>query len=202
MIEPFLQKQLLDENNITHLAGENTNSIQSGTPTQWFNYQNTSSGPQTLDLYVTRKQGSTGTPRFKFIIQRPSAPSSVQWNTSQGPDIVGPSVYGHNATHALAAATGFVSTAGDLARFFASLLPDAKRSVLSVESRREMGRRQWREPHSSLARWYGLGTICGTLGDWDWCGHSGGTGLERRNDGHNECAKDSGNQPTGYDDLA
>lgn len=81
---------------------------------------------------------------------------------------------GDNPTHALAAATGFVSTAGDLARFFASLMPDAKRSVLSVENRREMGRRQWQEPYSSLARWYGLGTICGTLGDWDWCGHSGG----------------------------
>jgi D-alanyl-D-alanine carboxypeptidase len=81
---------------------------------------------------------------------------------------------GDNTTHALAAATGFVSTAGDLARFFASLMPEAKRSVLSVESRREMGRRQWCDPYSSLPRWYGLGTICGTLGDWDWCGHSGG----------------------------
>ncbi len=79
-----------------------------------------------------------------------------------------------NPTHALAAATGFVSTAADLARFFASLAPDAKTSVLSAASRREMGRRQWQDPHSSLARWYGLGTICGSLGDWDWCGHSGG----------------------------
>ena len=79
-----------------------------------------------------------------------------------------------NATNAVAAATGFVSTAADLARFFASLQPDAKTSVLSVASRREMNRRQWRDEHSSLARWYGLGTICGTLVDWDWCGHSGG----------------------------
>ena len=37
-----------------------------------------------------------------------------------------------------------------------------------------MNRRQWKDEHSSLARWYGLGTICGTLADWDWCGHSGG----------------------------
>lgn len=79
-----------------------------------------------------------------------------------------------NTTHALAAATGFVSTAGDLARFFASLSPRAKKSVLSVASRREMWRRQWQDPHSSLARWYGLGTVCGSLGDWDWFGHSGG----------------------------
>jgi D-alanyl-D-alanine carboxypeptidase len=83
-------------------------------------------------------------------------------------------VPGENPTHALAAATGFVSTAADLARFFASLQPDAKKSVLSVDSRREMNRRQWPELHSALNRWYGLGTICGTLADWDWCGHSGG----------------------------
>jgi D-alanyl-D-alanine carboxypeptidase len=81
---------------------------------------------------------------------------------------------GDHATNALAAATGFVSTAADLARFFASLQPGAKKSVLSVASRREMNRRQWADAHSSLSRWYGLGTICGTLADWDWCGHSGG----------------------------
>ena len=80
---------------------------------------------------------------------------------------------GHS-THALAAATGFVSTAADTARFFASLQPNAKTSALSVASRREMNRKQWREEHSSLPRWYGLGTIMHTLGDWECLGHSGG----------------------------
>ena len=78
------------------------------------------------------------------------------------------------ATHALAAATGFVSTAADLARFFASLSPTARKSVLSVASRREMIRRHWRDPHSSLERWYGLGTICGNARRLVWFGHSGG----------------------------
>ena len=81
---------------------------------------------------------------------------------------------GENPTHALAAATGFISTASDLARFFASLSPTAKKSALTVASRREMSRRLWRDPHASLERWYGLGTIAGTLGDWEWFGHSGG----------------------------
>ena len=80
---------------------------------------------------------------------------------------------GDNVTGTLAPATGFISTAADLARFFGSLSPGARRSVLSVASRREMTRRQWLEAHSSLGRWYGLGTISGTLGDWDWFGHSG-----------------------------
>ncbi len=83
-------------------------------------------------------------------------------------------VPGSNDTRALSAATGFVSTAADLARFFASLDPAARRSLLAPESRREMVRRHWREEHSSLARHYGLGTILGSVGDWEWFGHSSG----------------------------
>lgn len=82
------------------------------------------------------------------------------------------------STRALASATGFISTASDLARFYASLSPTARSSVLTVASRREMTRRQWREPHASVERWYGLGTLSGTLtgmaGGWDWFGHTGG----------------------------
>jgi CubicO group peptidase (beta-lactamase class C family) len=82
-------------------------------------------------------------------------------------------------TNAFAAATGFVSTAADLVRFFAQLSPGAKASVLSVASRREMIRRHWREEHSSLGRHYGLGIISGELvgagaPSWAWFGHSGG----------------------------
>lgn len=77
-------------------------------------------------------------------------------------------------TGALAAATGFISTASDLARFFHSLSPTSAKSVLSVASRREMTRRQWREPHAGAERWYGLGTMQGTLGAWEWFGHTGG----------------------------
>lgn len=78
------------------------------------------------------------------------------------------------STRALAAATGFVSTASDLARFFHSLSPQARKSVLSVDSRRELTRRQWCEPHATAPRWYGQGCMQGTLGAWDWFGHTGG----------------------------
>jgi CubicO group peptidase (beta-lactamase class C family) len=81
---------------------------------------------------------------------------------------------GRNPTYALAAATGFISTAADLARFYGQLDPAAKKSFLSAESRREMVRRQWRDPHSSLERYYGLGTISGTTAGWEHAGHSGG----------------------------
>lgn len=81
---------------------------------------------------------------------------------------------GRTLTNALASATGFVSTAGDLARFFAQLDPAARRSFLTVESRREMVRRQWRDPHTQLERYYGQGIISGQVAGWDFAGHSGG----------------------------
>ena len=78
------------------------------------------------------------------------------------------------STHALASATGFVSTAADLAKWFTNLSPDADHSILSRESRREITRPQWADPHSVLTRTYGLGTNSGKLDGWSWFGHGGG----------------------------
>ena len=64
-------------------------------------------------------------------------------------------------------------TAADVARFFAQLAPNAKRSLLSAASRREMTRKQWRNPHQTLEGYYGLGTMSGTHAGWDWFGHNG-----------------------------
>jgi len=132
----------------------------------------------------------TGEPCTDWIAREIVAASGLRETTPDGPVAPGtPFANGHSAKHplgrrvvipaghatnAVASATGFVSTAGDLARFFASLQPDAKKSVLSAASRREMNRRQWKDEHASLTRWYGLGTMCGMLVDWDWCGHTGG----------------------------
>jgi CubicO group peptidase (beta-lactamase class C family) len=76
--------------------------------------------------------------------------------------------------HALAPAGGFVSTAADLARFFAQLSPNASSSPLSADSRREMTHGRWKNLHATLATTYGLGTGSGTLEDWL------GLGLARR----------------------
>jgi CubicO group peptidase (beta-lactamase class C family) len=81
---------------------------------------------------------------------------------------------GDNPTRALAPATGFVSTASELARFFSQLEPSAKKSLLHVESRREMTRPHWRVPDQAIEQYYGLGTIQGRIGPWETVGHSGG----------------------------
>jgi CubicO group peptidase (beta-lactamase class C family) len=80
---------------------------------------------------------------------------------------------GETPTHALASATGFVSTAADLARFFGQLSPGVSQSVLSPESRREMSRRQWRTPHAVQELYYGLGTMSGEVEHRAWFGHTG-----------------------------
>jgi CubicO group peptidase (beta-lactamase class C family) len=80
---------------------------------------------------------------------------------------------GDFTTRAVAPAAGFVSTAADLARFFARLAPDAAASPLSAASRREMTRRHWRVPHPIFEMGYGLGTANGALTGWEWFGHSG-----------------------------
>ncbi|UVO32286.1 serine hydrolase [Bradyrhizobium arachidis] len=80
---------------------------------------------------------------------------------------------GDNDTYAITSAAGFVATAADTARFFGQLAPNAKRSVLSVASRREMTRHHWRVPQS-LEGYYGLGVNAGKTDGWDWFGHGGG----------------------------
>lgn len=83
-------------------------------------------------------------------------------------------VPGDYLENAIRPAGGFVSTAADVARYFAQLAPNAKHSVLSAGSRREMTRKHWRNPHASIEGYYGLGTMSGSTAGWDWFGHTGG----------------------------
>jgi CubicO group peptidase (beta-lactamase class C family) len=80
---------------------------------------------------------------------------------------------GTNQTRAFAAATGFVSTPRDLAKFFGQLAPAAEQSFLSVRSRREMIRRHRREVPSAGEGYYGFGLASGVVEDKDYFGHHG-----------------------------
>lgn len=81
---------------------------------------------------------------------------------------------GDNPTNALASATGFISTAANLVRFFAGLDPAARRSLLSPASRRAMLHRQWPDPHANVEGYYGLGLCIRAAEGWEWAGHGGG----------------------------
>jgi CubicO group peptidase (beta-lactamase class C family) len=80
---------------------------------------------------------------------------------------------GDNPTHAITSAAGFVATAADTAHFFAQLAPQARKSVISRASRREMTRKHWRIPQSFDVH-YGLGVSIGKTDGFDWFGHGGG----------------------------
>jgi CubicO group peptidase (beta-lactamase class C family) len=80
---------------------------------------------------------------------------------------------GDNPTRAITSAAGFVATAADTARFFAQLGPNARKSVISRASRREITRKYWRIP-ASFEAYYGLGVSIGKTEGWDWFGHGGG----------------------------
>ena len=139
-------------------------------------------------------EAATGTPYQQWIAREVVAPAGLR---ATFPDVPTPDMrllsQGHGTkillgkrpviptdtpTNALAAATGFVSTAADLVKFFAQLDPAAKSDLLSVESRREMTRRHWPVPDMAGGRFYGLGTIHADIGVpgevWACVGHSGG----------------------------
>ena len=78
------------------------------------------------------------------------------------------------STHALAAATGFVSTAADLVKYFDQLDPRTSRSFLSEKSRRAMTTARLDIPGIPAGRQYGLGIARGRVGKTAWFGHGGG----------------------------
>jgi D-alanyl-D-alanine carboxypeptidase len=83
-------------------------------------------------------------------------------------------VPGDNVCDGIAPAGGFVATAADSARFFAQLAPEAKRSILSAASRREMMQRRWRDTCNTQEAYYGYGTMMNGPGPKEWFGHTGG----------------------------
>lgn len=80
---------------------------------------------------------------------------------------------GDNPCNAIAPAGGFVSTASDVARFFAQLDPKAKKSILSAASRREMNHRRWLDDGNTVEQYYGFGTMISAPGAREWFGHTG-----------------------------
>ena len=80
-------------------------------------------------------------------------------------------VVGHFDSRALGAATGFYSTASDLAAFFTALLPGDDR-LLDADRQRLQRHRSWEIKPD--ARWYGLGLLIDRLSDVDVFGHTGG----------------------------
>jgi subtilisin family serine protease len=70
------------------------NNLQTQQPFELMNVQNSDSSPHTYFFFIQRAQG-TGTPRLKFILGRPRL-TDIEYKTSSGPNIIGPTIFGHN----------------------------------------------------------------------------------------------------------
>jgi hypothetical protein len=120
------------------------NSYSVAEPIEYLYYQNTSGSAQTYQIVVNRYAG-TETPRIKFFFtQRASGLNSVQFSTTSGNDIVGPSLSGHSASkYALSvAALPYSSTItpetfssrGPAAHYFGPVLGTTPASAIVTET--------------------------------------------------------------------
>ncbi len=87
---------LLDDSEflVTWSVDSNFGTLQ---PFELFSLQNTSGSTKRYRIIIDRSAGS-GTPRFKYVLVNASGLDSVQYDTSSGGDIVGPTLAGHAAT--------------------------------------------------------------------------------------------------------
>lgn len=85
---------VLDSSN--HILAQSTddNVNQTQQPFEFLSYSNTTSAAQTVKIVIARFSG--GTPRVKCVLTEASGIQSVQFPTSSGHDIVGPTIFGHN----------------------------------------------------------------------------------------------------------
>jgi PKD repeat protein len=94
-----LDVALLDSHNNVLALSDTRNPGTDGTqePFEFFGYTNTTRADQTVKLVIARwPSDAPGTPRVKYVLIDASGISTVQFPTSSGGDIVGPTIFGHN----------------------------------------------------------------------------------------------------------
>jgi hypothetical protein len=96
-------------------------NITSGLPDEVIAFDTPTGNASNYKIVVGRAAG-TADPRFKIIFYR--APfTSVQWNTSAGGDIVGPTMYGHNGALAAASLAAVPSDDSSTVEYYSSQGP-------------------------------------------------------------------------------
>ena len=88
---------LLDDSDAV-VARSWADSIADNEPYEYFSFQNTGLFPKNYRIVIGRYSGSS-LPRLKYLFSRSGGINSLQYSTSNGGDIVGPTIYGHSAAH-------------------------------------------------------------------------------------------------------
>ncbi|MGN6694147.1 MAG: S8 family serine peptidase, partial [Aquihabitans sp.] len=105
------------------LSNATDDNIVGGQPTEAFTLDSLSSNSNTdIRLVVARRSGSTGTPRFKWLLENPTL-WAAQWTQSTGGDVVGPTIYGHSKTLVSAGVAATPVSDSSLIESFSSLGP-------------------------------------------------------------------------------
>jgi D-alanyl-D-alanine carboxypeptidase len=165
--------------NLKGTISSNTIVFDNGTTMKYSNY-----GYALLGEVIKKVSGTT---YEKFTIEEiikplnlkdtlPDLSKEIATKITRGyqrwkPDIIDRKTEPNIKTNAYASATGFISTAKDLAIFLASLHPDAKKSVLNKESRKMMLQVQSIINDEQM---YGLGLCIESLSSQQTYGHGGG----------------------------
>ncbi len=84
---------LLDDNGSILAQSTTTQSVY---PSEGFTYSNTTGSSLNVHFVVARANGTTSSPRFKYVLVRSSGISSVEWSAANNTtDIFGPTIFGH-----------------------------------------------------------------------------------------------------------
>jgi Subtilase family len=87
---------------LAHSNNRNTGSSGTQKPFEFLAWKNQTGSPQLVSLVIDRFTGAgggdQGTPRVKLVLDENGAPGVVptQYTTSNGGDVVGPEIFGHN----------------------------------------------------------------------------------------------------------
>lgn len=80
------------------VAGSIADNRSAGSAAEWVVVSNTTTQDVSYDIVIPRYGSSGGTPRLKTVMVRSTGVRSVEYDTSNGGDIVGPTLIGHAAT--------------------------------------------------------------------------------------------------------
>jgi hypothetical protein len=95
-VESDLDLFILDSDTMQLIDVGGNDSRANGRPIEWAGYENTTGAAKRIRI-VVGNDGNVGTPRFKSVFYSPDL-DVVQWSTSTGGDVVGPTLFGHSAS--------------------------------------------------------------------------------------------------------
>lgn len=89
---------------------------------EFFSFTNLTGATHSYRLVVGRFKAA-GTPRLKFVMHQPDGIVAVQWHTSAGGDVVGPTLVGHAANTVGAAVAAVPFSNSGTVEFYSSCSP-------------------------------------------------------------------------------